>query len=80
MLTRRTMTARALAVPIAAYRALLGPVLPPACRFFPSCSSYAREALERHGAPRGVKLALRRLARCHPWSPGGYDPVPERRA
>jgi len=48
------------------------------CRFTPSCSAYAVTALERYGAARGSWLALRRLARCHPWNPGGYDPVPDR--
>jgi len=61
---------------IAAYRYTLSPLLGRSCRFFPSCSEYAMEALERHGALRGSWLALRRVARCHPWHPGGYDPVP----
>lgn len=58
------------------YQLTLSPLLPPSCRFVPSCSAYALEALERHGARRGGWLALRRLARCHPFRPGGYDPVP----
>jgi putative membrane protein insertion efficiency factor len=66
--------------PIMAYRYLLSPVMPPACRFHPSCSAYALEALAEHGPFKGSWLALRRLARCHPiaWLGGrsGYDPVP----
>ena len=58
------------------YQVALGPLLPPACRYYPSCSVYAIEALERHGAWRGGWLALRRIGRCHPFRPGGYDPVP----
>jgi len=58
------------------YQYLISPLLGPRCRFHPSCSHYAIEALERHGALRGSWLALRRLLRCHPWHPGGYDPVP----
>jgi putative membrane protein insertion efficiency factor len=58
------------------YQVVLSPLLPSACRFYPSCSAYAVEALERHGAIRGSWLTLRRLARCHPFCPGGYDPVP----
>ena len=61
---------------IRAYQLLLRPVLPPSCRFYPSCSHYAAEAVARHGASRGSWLALRRLLRCHPWGNGGYDPVP----
>ncbi len=62
---------------IRAYQWFISPLLGPHCRFYPSCSQYAREALERHGALRGSGLALRRLLRCHPWHPGGVDPVPE---
>jgi putative membrane protein insertion efficiency factor len=54
----------------------VSPLLPRACRFHPSCSEYAAEALERHGACRGCWLAARRVARCGPWNPGGFDPVP----
>jgi len=58
------------------YQLTLGRWLPPACRFTPSCSHYAYEAIEKHGAWRGGTLAVRRLLRCHPFNPGGYDPVP----
>ena len=58
------------------YQWILRPLLPPACRFHPSCSEYAEEALERHGPWRGSWLAARRLCRCGPWHPGGCDPVP----
>jgi putative membrane protein insertion efficiency factor len=58
------------------YKLLLSPLLPPACRFHPSCSEYAIEAVEVHGVPRGLWLSLRRLARCHPFRKGGFDPVP----
>jgi putative membrane protein insertion efficiency factor len=62
---------------IRAYQLTLSPLLGPRCRFYPSCSQYALEAVRAHGALRGCALALRRLLRCHPWNPGGYDPVPE---
>jgi putative membrane protein insertion efficiency factor len=58
------------------YQVVISPLLPSTCRFYPSCSAYAVEALEKHGAWRGFKLTVRRLARCHPFHPGGYDPVP----
>jgi putative membrane protein insertion efficiency factor len=58
------------------YQLLLAPILPPACRYEPSCSRYALEALETHGAVRGTRLALGRMLRCHPWGGSGYDPVP----
>jgi len=57
------------------YQVLISPLLPPACRFTPTCSEYAIEAVRHHGALRGVYLAARRLLRCHPFHPGGYDPV-----
>lgn len=58
------------------YQLLVSPLLPPACRFYPSCSRYAAEAIASHGILRGGALAARRLARCHPWNPGGVDFVP----
>lgn len=59
-----------------AYRYLISPMLGQNCRFYPSCSEYATEAVERHGVVRGGWLATRRICRCHPWNPGGHDPVP----
>lgn len=61
---------------VRAYQSLISPMLGPSCRYYPSCSAYAVTALERHGAVRGSWLALRRLGRCHPWTPGGVDLVP----
>jgi putative membrane protein insertion efficiency factor len=60
------------------YKRLISPLLPPACRFYPTCSVYAVEALQRHGALKGSWLALRRLLRCHPFHEGGFDPVPDK--
>ena len=70
------LVAKLLLVLVWIYRRAVSPLLPPACRFHPSCSAYAAEALRRHGAGRGSYLAARRLARCHPLSQGGIDPVP----
>ncbi|HEY6792612.1 MAG TPA: membrane protein insertion efficiency factor YidD [Trebonia sp.] len=75
-----SVPARMLMVPIAGYRRFISPALPPVCRFHPSCSQYALEALRVHGAARGLWLTVRRLVRCHPFNPGGYDPVPGRLA
>lgn len=61
---------------IRAYQYLLRPLLGNNCRFYPSCSDYAREAITRHGALRGTWLAVRRVGRCHPYHTGGFDPVP----
>lgn len=69
--------ARLLAVPIRAYRLLLSPWVGLHCRFQPTCSAYALEALERHGAAKGALLTLRRLLRCRPGGPSGFDPVPD---
>ena len=75
-----SLASRLAAAPIHLYRRLLSPLLPPACRFTPTCSAYALEAIARHGALKGLWLAARRLARCHPltWAGGssGFDPVP----
>jgi putative membrane protein insertion efficiency factor len=70
------MIARILRVAVKAYQWCISPLLPRTCRFYPSCSEYANEALARHGAWRGSWLAARRLCRCGPWHPGGVDPVP----
>jgi putative membrane protein insertion efficiency factor len=60
---------------VRAYQLILSPLLPPSCRFTPTCSQYTLEAINRHGAVRGSYLGARRLLRCHPFHPGGYDPV-----
>lgn len=65
---------------IRGYRRLISPLFRPRCRFHPSCSAYALEAVRVHGACAGSWLALKRIARCHPWNPGGVDHVPERKA
>jgi uncharacterized protein len=58
------------------YQAAISPLFGRHCRFYPTCSDYARQAIERYGLARGGRLALRRILRCHPFTPGGYDPVP----
>ena len=68
--------ARALMFGVRVYQVALSPIFGGQCRYYPSCSAYALEALERHGAWRGAWLAVRRIGRCHPFRPGGYDPVP----
>jgi putative membrane protein insertion efficiency factor len=78
----RTLAIALLAAPIRVYRALISPMLPPTCRFEPTCSAYALEALHVHGPIKGLALSARRIARCHPitWLGGssGFDPVPKR--
>jgi uncharacterized protein len=61
---------------IRGYQLAIAPLLGPRCRFYPSCSEYSMESLRRHGVLRGLWLTVRRIVRCHPWHPGGYDPVP----
>jgi putative membrane protein insertion efficiency factor len=70
------MLARLLVLLVRGYQVAISPLLPPSCRYTPSCSQYAIEALKRHGALKGSWLAARRLGRCHPFRPGGFDPVP----
>ena len=59
------------------YQLFVSPILPQTCRFHPTCSGYAIEAIREHGAARGAWLALKRIGKCHPWGSGGFDPVPE---
>ena len=73
---RRSPVGRALLAAIGFYSRAISPALPPRCRFYPTCSAYAAEAVERHGAWRGTGLAVRRLMKCAPWHRGGFDPVP----
>jgi putative membrane protein insertion efficiency factor len=70
------LIARALTAPIRLYQRFISPLLGDRCRFYPSCSSYMIQAIERHGPARGLYLGTRRLLRCHPWNPGGFDEVP----
>lgn len=72
--------ARLLLTVIGFYRRVISPYTPASCRYLPTCSAYAEEAVRRYGAGRGGWLALRRLLRCHPWGGSGYDPVPESEA
>jgi uncharacterized protein len=76
MTQRHAPLARALVALISVYRAAISPLRPPTCRYLPTCSEYAVEAIDTHGALRGGWLALRRLLRCHPFHSGGHDPVP----
>lgn len=71
-----TVFARVLILPIRGYQRFISPLFPPVCRFYPSCSAYAVEALRVHGALYGLWLGIRRIGRCHPFNPGGLDPVP----
>ena len=73
------LPAQFVAAPIVLYRRWISPALPARCRFYPSCSAYALEAVQTHGAIKGIGLAVWRLLRCHPFHPGGFDPVPPRR-
>jgi len=71
-----TLTREFVVLPVRFYQYCISPLLPASCRFYPSCSNYVLQAILRYGIVLGAWLGLRRLARCHPWSPGGYDPVP----
>jgi len=75
-----TPLAHILALPVKGYRLVLSPWVGQNCRYQPTCSQYALEALEKHGGLKGGWLAARRIARCHPWGPSGHDPVPDRRS
>lgn len=79
-MTLRRRLAAPLIGAIRAYQRVISPMRPPTCRYYPSCSAYAVTALERFGPLRGTWMALARLGRCHPWTPGGVDHVPERDA
>ena len=63
-------------LPISFYKVAISPLTPPSCRYTPSCSTYAVEAIRKHGPLKGLYLAVRRILRCHPWGGSGYDPVP----
>lgn len=73
---RKGIATRALILVIKFYQVFISPLKPPTCRFYPTCSHYAMEAVSKYGALKGGWLAIRRISRCHPWNPGGYDPVP----
>ena len=72
----RKVVVAVLIIPIQFYRYCISPLLPPVCRFTPTCSQYAIEALRKHGPVKGGWLAIKRICRCHPWGGSGYDPVP----
>jgi putative membrane protein insertion efficiency factor len=69
------MMRRVLSFLLFSYHKLLSPLMPAACRFYPTCSVYASQAVRKHGILKGVSLSFRRLSRCHPWNAGGYDPL-----
>lgn len=75
----KSVVTAALILPIRFYQLAVSPLFPAACRYTPTCSAYAIEALRVHGPMRGLWLALRRISRCHPWGGSGYDPVPPRK-
>jgi uncharacterized protein len=72
----RRIATRSLIFLVRIYQRVLSPLLPPSCRYIPTCSQYAVEALQKHGPLKGLWLAIRRFTRCHPWGGSGYDPVP----
>lgn len=72
----RSLLVQPLLLLIRAYQLAISPMLGNRCRFYPSCSEYSMEALRRHGLVKGLWLSVRRVGRCHPWHPGGYDPTP----
>jgi len=72
----KRIATRSLVFLVRIYQRLLSPLLPPSCRYTPTCSQYAVEALQKHGPRKGLWLAIRRFTRCHPWGGSGYDPVP----
>ncbi|MFD3273281.1 membrane protein insertion efficiency factor YidD [Paenibacillus dendritiformis] len=78
--SRPSRAVRTLQGPVRFYRKFISPLKPPTCRFYPTCSAYALEALEVHGPIKGSWLAIKRIGRCHPFHPGGYDPVPLKRS
>lgn len=75
-MTARRLFSLPLLFLIAVYRKLISPLKPPSCRFYPTCSEYALEAIRKHGPLKGTYLAAWRILRCNPWNPGGFDPVP----
>lgn len=72
----RNLVTRLLLLPVYFYKACISPLFPPSCRFTPTCSEYAIEALKKHGPIKGMWLTFRRVLRCNPWGGSGYDPVP----
>jgi putative membrane protein insertion efficiency factor len=79
-MTGRILASRVIVAVVRGYQRYISPLFPPRCRFYPTCSEYTAIAVQEHGAIRGVVLGIGRLSRCHPFHPGGYDPVPPARA